>query len=340
MRTAEVTSTWLATGARVLWRVIEANGFDADALFRDAGLDPALLNEPRGRYPSGRASSAWVRAAQSSGVPHLGLEAARHYRLTDFHALGVAFQSSSTLLMALERLDRHESIVNSGLNFSIVRAQGRIDLACDPLGLAGDALRINEDMRAALVVDLCRSGTSGVLDPVEVAFTYPTPLQTEEYARFFRCPVRFSAPVNCIAFAEGDGDRAFTSTHPELARINDQLLDRMAKTLRESEVIRGAKAAIIAALPSGTPKDDEIARALLLSARTFQRKLAEQGTNFTELLGQVRRELAEQYIRDPDIPVTEISYLLGFSDVSSFSRAFKRWTGSPPAAFRDRAATA
>jgi len=93
-------------------------------------------------------------------------------------------------------------------------------------------------------------------------------------------------------------------------------------------------------LPSGTPKDDEIAKALLLSARTFQRKLAEQGTNFTELLGQVRRELAEHYIADPDIPVTEISYLLGFSDVSSFSRAFKRWTGTPPAAFRDRVAAA
>jgi AraC-like DNA-binding protein len=335
-----MTSTLLATGARILWRVIEAHGLDADAIFRDAGLDPALLNEPRGRYPLRRASVAWTKAGQLSGVPHIGLEAARHYRLTDFHALGIAFQSSSTLLMALERLDRHETIVNSGLDFSIVHAGSRIDLVCDPLGLDGDALRINEDIRAALVVDLCRSGAEGVLDPTEVAFTYPPPEQTDEYDRFFRCPVRFSASVNRISFAEADGERPFTSMHPELARMNDQLLDRMAKSLRESEVIRGAKAAIIAGLPSGTPKDDEIAKALLLSARTFQRKLAEQGTNFTELLGQVRRELAEHYIADPDIPVTEISYLLGFSDVSSFSRAFKRWTGSPPAAFRDRAATA
>jgi AraC-like DNA-binding protein len=275
--------------------------------------------------------------AQLSGIAHIGLEAAEHYRLSDFHALGIAFQSSSTLLMALQRLDRYESIVNSSLNLSIVRSKGRIDLVCDPLGLAGEALRINEDMRAAIIVGLCRSGAEGVLDPLEIAFTYPKPANTDAYARCFRCPIRFSESVTRISFAEADGQRPFTSAHPEMARLNDQLLDRVAKGLRQGDLIGSAKQAIAEALPSGTPKDAQIAKALRLSARTLQRKLAEEGTSFTELLAQVRHELAEHYITNPDIPVTEISYLLGFSDVSSFSRAFKRWTGSPPAAFRDRA---
>lgn len=333
-----MTSTFLATGARILWRVIEANDLDPEAVFRESGLDPARLKDPRGRYPLELASKAWVRAAQLTGIPHLGLEAARHYRLTDFHALGIAFHSSSTLLMALDRLDRYESIANSSLNFSILRASNRIDLVSDPLVVQGEASRINEDMRAAIVVELCRSAAGGVLDPVEVAFTYEKPAETQEFSRVFRCPVRFSESVNRISFAEADGQRPFTSAHPELARANDELLDRLARSLDQGELVRAAKEAIIQALPSGTPKDSETAAVLLMSARTFQRRLAEEGTNYTALLAQVRRELAEHYITDPEMPVTEISYLLGFSDVSSFSRAFKRWTGSPPATFRGRAA--
>lgn len=307
-------------------------------LFRESGLDPSVLNEARGRFPFDVAAQAWAKVAQRTGFPHIGLEAASHYRLSDFHALGIAFHSSDTLLEALKRLERYEAIVNSSLDFSIVQTNEQLDLVCAPLGLSGEPLRINEDMRAALVVTLCRSCAEGALDPIEVAFTYPEPADAAEYRRFFHCPVGFSAAVNRISFASVDRLRAFTSAHPELASINDQVLDRMATSLRQSQLIGAAKEAITRALPSGTPKDDQIARAVLLSARTFQRKLAEEGTNYTELLAEVRRELAEQYISDPELPVTEISYLLGFSDVSSFSRAFKRWTGSAPAAFRDRAA--
>jgi AraC-like DNA-binding protein len=77
-----------------------------------------------------------------------------------------------------------------------------------------------------------------------------------------------------------------------------------------------------------------MAKRVFVSGRTLQRKLADEGTNFRTLLLEVRRGLAEQYITDKNMLLAEISYMLGFSDVSSFSRAFKKWTGDPPAAFR------
>mgnify|MGYP001946743321 CR=1 FL=1 len=75
---------------------------------------------------------------------------------------------------------------------------------------------------------------------------------------------------------------------------------------------------------------------MYVSGRTLQRRLAEEGTSFRTLLLEVRRELAERYISDPHMPLAEISYMLGFADSSSFSRAFKRWTGEPPALFREK----
>ena len=113
-----MTTTFIATGTRIVWRLAEAHGLDAATIFRESGLDPANLEEPRGRCLFDRVCRAWARVAALSGNPHLGLGAAKHYRLTDLHALGIAFHSSSTLLSALHRLDRYESIMNSRLNSS------------------------------------------------------------------------------------------------------------------------------------------------------------------------------------------------------------------------------
>ena len=96
------------------------------------------------------------------------------------------------------------------------------------------------------------------------------------------------------------------------------------------------RAALIDELPTGTLDDDTIARAVYMSARTLQRKLVDEGTSFTKLLDGVRCELAEHYIVDRSLNFNEISYLLGFSEPSAFSRAFKRWTGHSPTGYRDQ----
>jgi AraC-like DNA-binding protein len=94
------------------------------------------------------------------------------------------------------------------------------------------------------------------------------------------------------------------------------------------------KVALLEHLPSGHVSEEEIAQGLHLSLRTLQRKLRDEGTSYKELLDETRRELATEYIKNPHVSISEITYLLGFSEPSNFSRAFKRWTGSSPSAFR------
>ncbi len=122
--------------------------------------------------------------------------------------------------------------------------------------------------------------------------------------------------------------------NPQLARLNDQIMIRYLAELDQGNIINRVKAAVVDQMPSGNVTDQAIAKALHMGVRALQRKLQDAGTTFKTLLDGTRRELACQYIRDSRLNLNEISFLLGFAEVSSFSRAFKRWTGESPSVFR------
>jgi AraC-like DNA-binding protein len=220
------------------------------------------------------------------------------------------------------------------LDFEALGVEGRIDFLSDAKIDSKEGARVAEDARQSVVLDLCRLGLDKSLNPVAVGFTYPEPKNTGEHFATFCCPLAFSQPIARISFSAEDAQRRFTASNRELAISNDQILDGMIKELKSSGLVSQVKRAIIDDLPSGTPSESDIAKHVFVSSRTLQRKLAEEGTSFRELLLEVRRELAEQYISDQHMPLAEISYMLGFADQSSFFRAFKKWTGKSPAKFR------
>jgi AraC-like DNA-binding protein len=224
--------------------------------------------------------------------------------------------------------------MNSKLTFTLSESAGRIDLISAVPNVPEDAARIVEDSRLAVLLDMCRMGLDKSLDPLEVAFTFPEPKSTGEQFGVFRCPLKFSQPASIISFNSADARRPFSAANRELAIHSDQILDAMLKDLQQADIISQVKRAIVEDLPSGTPNQDDIARRVFVSSRTLQRRLTDESTNFRILVLEVRRELAEKYIADKSMPLAEISYMLGFADTSSFSRAFKQWTGHAPVAFR------
>lgn len=330
--------TFPASEARILCRVLRPYGIDGADLYRAEGLDASLIEKPRARYPFDRVAAAWGRAARLTGKPHIGLELARHWRPTDFHGLAVVFLASANLRRALERLARYHVVVNTPFALRLERHDDHLDLVCPTIHVDDDARRVIQDARAAVIVEMCRTGANGKLDPLRMEFAYPAPEDTSPHAELLRCQLAFDRPDWRLSFRASDCDRPFLAHDRELARRNDRVLDSMMTRLHEDDLVSRVKLAMLQDLPSGSPSEDAIAKAVSMSTRSLQRRLAEDGTSFTALLALLRKELAEQYVEDRDIPVTEISYLLGFSDVSSFSRAFKRWTGRSPAARRQRGA--
>jgi len=330
--------TLLASGARILYRLIERNGVDPHWVFREAGLDPALLDDPRARFRVENARAAWREAARLIDNPCFGLQAAEVWRPTDFHALGYAFLASRTLRTAIERIVRYNAVVDPVVFFedALDETQLRLTYRIDRPDLPD--IPALEDARWGVVLGLCRGAYGPGCDPLEVAFTHAAPACQGDYFALFRCPVRFNAPVAELVFDRALVERPLPAANRELARANDSILRGYVDQLAADDLVSRAKTAILDHLPSGAPSAAVIAKDLYLSARTLQRRLAEAGTAYSDVLDAVRRDLAEQYIADPNRSLSEISYLLGFSELSGFSRAFRRWTGRPPSAGRVPAA--
>jgi AraC-like DNA-binding protein len=183
---------------------------------------------------------------------------------------------------------------------------------------------------------MCRLNFGERLDPVSVSLMHPEPICSGDYFAYFRCPLHFDAPANRLTLKTEIMDKRLASDSPQLAQLNDQIMIQYLAQLDKENIVARVKAVIIEKMPSGKVTDQAIAEALYMHARSLQRKLKDEGTTFKTLLNDVRQELAYQYIRDSRLNVNEISFLLGFSDISSFSRAFKRWTGEPPSAYRQQ----
>jgi AraC-like DNA-binding protein len=138
-----------------------------------------------------------------------------------------------------------------------------------------------------------------------------------------------------LRFPRAAFEQRLDDGNPELAEHNETVLKRTLEQLQHATWTHKVRACLEAQLPDGEPSAERIAQTLHLSLRSLQRHLADEGLNYESLLADTRQRLALQHMRDPRCSISEIAYLLGFADTSSFSRAFKRWTGQAPSLYRE-----
>jgi AraC-like DNA-binding protein len=165
---------------------------------------------------------------------------------------------------------------------------------------------------------------------------FPPPADLQPYKDAFKCSLRFNSSANALLFARADVISPLPTAHPLLAEVHERLAGEHLQRLDLAQVSSRARAAIIRRLPDGEPRRTEIASTLEMSERTLQRRLEVEGTSFQRLLDDTRRELAQQYLGQTDTSLCDATYLLGFSNQSSFFRACKRWFGISPRQYRIR----
>lgn len=323
-------ATTLTSWARAIRKALEAAGIDAARLFAEAGLDIAALADPQARYPVARTNRLWQLAVQATGDPAFALAVARQSGVTSFHALGYSLIASTTLREAFERLTRYFRVVSDGaeLRFDCADEQCRYTIGVTPAGYQPIAEAV--DAFAYVVVRLCRGLSRRDFAPLAVYLQRAEPNEPAPWQRAFRAPLHFGAAENAVIFDAAEFDRPLESANPELARHNDEVAARYLARFGKSLVRERLRAVLIEQLPLGEPQQDRAAEALHLSARSLQRRLADEGTSYKALLDETRRELALSYLREGRSSISEICYLLGFSDTSSFTHAFRRWTGVAP----------
>jgi AraC-like DNA-binding protein len=316
------------------WKLIESYGKDPDPIFRKLYLDLRLAEDPTARIPYAKVEALWQETMKLVDDPNLGFKAAELWHPSAAGALGYAWLASPSLRAAFERVVRFLRVTTEGIECEIEEKKGEFSVIHRFNSKASNISCI-ADAHLAILVALCRVNYGPNLNPVSVSFMHPAPENSGEFFRFFRCPVVFNAPDNRITFTQEIVDKHLTTSNPMLAQLNDQVMINYLAKLGGDNVVERVKSVIIDQLPSGNVTDGSVANALYMSKRTFHRKLQQAETTFRFILNDLRYELADKYIKDRSLNLNEISFLLGFSDMSSFSRAFKRWTGDSPSSYRD-----
>ena len=327
-------ATALTSWAKAIRKALDASGVDSARLFCEAGLDRAALDDPNARYSVDGTTRLWRLAVTATADEAFGLSVARHVNQTTFHALGYSLIASNTLREAFERMLRYFRLISDAADLTFELDGDRYRFAICPPENSSRPAPEAIDAFTFLVVRLCRGLYRREFSPLEVSLQRPMPRNVAAFERAFRAPLNFAAAQNAIWFSRDVFEQKLEGANPELARHNDEIVVRYLAQMVKQNLRARVHAALIEQLPHGEPSQEKVAAALHMSARNFQRKLAEEGTSYTVLLNDTRRDLALSYVRDVRYSLGEITYLLGFSDASSFNRAFKRWAQQSPSAYR------
>jgi len=185
-----------------------------------------------------------------------------------------------------------------------------------------------------MLVEMGRRGTEQPFNPKRVELKRP-PERTGVHRAFFQCPIKFRAARNVLVFDSSDFQRPFVTYNAELLEMLQPQLDKShLQAKAEVTVAERVKWILKQMLAGGRPDASVVAHELGLSVRTLQRRIVNEGTTFRELLSEVRKELAREYLSRPEMPPTEIAFFLGFEDTSSFYRAFRIWEEMTPERWR------
>lgn len=326
--------TNLASNALSVWRALESYGVDPAVLFERAGLDPGKLYDAEARYPDSRLYKLWQLSLEATGDPYIGLKVASYWHPSVAHALGYAWLASATLKDALERTVRYFRMVSDKEKLILTETDEEFRLIIENPIVDYPTAAEDVDASFAAVVSLCRMCNGDAFNPLRVTMRRPELPDPKPFAECFRAPIQYSGNENSMCFDKADALSALPTANAEVARANEEIVKGYLARFDRSNTAMQVRARLTEQLSSGHATQNTVADALHVSLRSLQRRLNKEGTSYKVLLDETRRELATHYMAETHRSINEITYLLGFSEPSNFSRAFRRWTGMSPSAYR------
>ncbi len=332
-------TTVAATLAIDMLQYLERAGHPMVEVCRDAGLDPAIMSRPDERLRGSQMERLWAVAERRTGDPMIGLHMAEVFHPAALDILGYVVMTCRTIGDVMECLVRYAGLLNDGLRVDLThdgpRAVVRVHIVSSHLDnqLERDPRQAIDSMWVGLARQL-RAMTNDAVIPLEVAFRHSVP-DDSEYRRVLRAPVRFGAREYRFVLAQTDLARPIPSANPALFTVFEQHAEQLLSELGGHQTIVGRVSRIVAEKLRGrVPPIGEIASEMAMSARQLQRALQAEGRTYQDVLSEVRSALARRYLSDESNSVSQVAFLLGFSEAAAFHRAFKQWTGVTPSAAR------
>jgi AraC-like DNA-binding protein len=314
---------------------LESAGVPVGPLLNRVGLTPEVIADPQERLSVQSQIKLLSEAAIALKDDCLGFTLARDFDPREIGLLYYVMASSQTLGEALKRLARYSKATNEALVFGY-REGNRLIVSLSYSGVPRHSDKHQIEFCRFAALRICRLLTGQHLIPQQFSISHYRAGGTPEITRYVGTKEEFGADRDEFALNLEERELPLIHSDPYL---NDLLLKYCEVALADrrgdkNQVRTRVENAIASVLPHGRVLVEDVARSLGMSERTLARKLSDEGLNFTEILQQLRRDLAVRYLDDRKLHVSKVAWLLGFQDVSAFTHAFKRWTGKTPSQIR------
>lgn len=314
---------------------VQRLGVDRQALLTEAGIPLDALNAER--WPIDYITKLWHAAERCTGDSGLGLKAGAGVSPASISVVGFAMQSAATLRQAITMVQKFQPLISDGGRFQMLAGPTATWLVYHPR--QGELAFSPHQIEAVLAAVVTFAGwvTGMALRPRRVQFSQARLGPLKGYREVFGCPVDFEQAFSGLQVDNAVLDKPLPQADPQLAKMHEQYTSARLAALTMSEVsATELRQWLVAHMGPQIPRRLQAAQTLGMSERTLARRLKEQGHTFESLLDEVRRDLALQAVADPDRALADIALALGFAESSTFYRAFYRWTGMPPAKWRNQ----
>jgi AraC-like DNA-binding protein len=333
-----------AATARLITSFAVRRGVHEATLLESVGVTPSEIAPADAQIELGRTFALWREATRLTGDACFGARAGSVLRPELLGTLGLVLLACSTTREAWHKTLRYERLIYSGFRSTTEENATSVTIRHDAEHPAMPIERQPMEYVLSATLAMFRSSSGIQVEPCAVRFRHSAPDDPgvgDELKRIFGVPVEFGAEENAIVLPISILDAPLPAANPALLATLDRFLDSMLVASEGASAVRARlRTFLTGALRGVEPSMEAAAKALMMSERTLQRRLHDEGTTYRDALDEARRAMSFEYLRAQHMSIAEVAFLTGFSETSAFQRAFKRWTGQTPREYRSRATAA
>ena len=315
-----------------------ARGYTAEQVLHGANLSAERIHSDSFRATPQQYRQVILNMIELTGDPCIGIALGAEFKISNLGVLGYAALSAATLEQAREVFTKYHSLSEQIFSSTNHISDGRwYSEIRDSFLLGGDALRFAVEEFVSRTIELASSITNKPFPILEMYLTYPTPADLAPYQRRFNCPLHFNQPRNIVVFDIDCLKDPVSLANQEVFKLCERQCQLLASKHEEDDLLSNRIRNYLVKNPGKFPTLEEMAEHLNIGSRTLRRRLVKEEITFQNILDDTRRELAIQYLQYTSLTPKQIGFMLGYSSVSNFRRAFKSWTNKKLSDFRENA---
>jgi len=324
------------TVIRTIFQSATSFGAAFDTLCQMSGINPEEIGDSENMVEWEKAALIWVPLLKLSGDPLIGLHIGMGVDKLLHGMVGFLIQSSKDLDQGLQMLCRYGHMVSPMVEYRytvndvviLEIAQNKMWLMKHP-----EPARHANDFLFAALINTCHTLSGKRIVPLRIELAYEM-REISEYRKFFGCEVLFNKDTNRIVVSKEDLSTSILTSDQSMFQLFNSIVDNKLALLETNSTVENLKQVLFMRFKGRIPTIEEAAAALNITSRNLQRKLQQEQTTFRDIAGKIRKEIAFQLMQNPAIKISEVSDILGYSDLTAFRKAFRSWTNSSPRAIR------